>query len=71
VVRRRRRPRQPAAARRLVRARGLGLAHTRAPRLCALGFALLVPVGLILAEFGGTLLPAALRTYLGLRLLRT
>ena len=40
------------------------------PRLCALGFALLVPVGLILAEFGGTLLPAVFWAYLGLRLLR-
>ena len=40
------------------------------PRLAALGLALLVPVGLILAEFGGTLLPAALWAYLGLRLLR-
>ena len=40
------------------------------PRLCALGFALLVPVGLILAEFGGTLLPVVLWSYLGLRLLR-
>jgi hypothetical protein len=42
----------------------------RLPRLCAVGFALLVPVGLILAEFGGTLLPAALWAYLGAKLLR-
>ena len=42
----------------------------RLPRLCAVGFALLVPVGLAFAEFGGTLLPAVLWAYLGLRLLR-
>ena len=42
----------------------------RLPRLCALGFALLVPVGLVLAEFGGTILPAVFWAYLGLRLLR-
>jgi hypothetical protein len=42
----------------------------RLPRACAVGLGLLVPVGLVLAEFGGTLFPAVLWAYLGLRLLR-
>ena len=40
------------------------------PRLAAVGLALLIPVGLAFAEFGGTFLPAVLWAYLGLRLLR-
>ena len=47
----------------------MGLALARLPAR-AVGLALLIPVGLTFAEFGGTFLPAVLWAYLGLRLLR-
>ena len=42
----------------------------RLPRVCGVGLPALVLAGLILGEFGGTLLPAALVAYLGMRPLR-
>jgi hypothetical protein len=38
--------------------------------VCAVGLSALVPAGLILGGFGGTILPAGLVAYLGMRLLR-